>query len=345
MKLYNKYSANENAELIKKDGDKRLTLSFYKYVVIKNPKLFRDYLFLNWQPLDVFGRIYVSFEGINAQLSLPSNKLNEFKSQLDEISFLKNIRLNIAIESDDLSFLKLKIKVKSKIVSDGLNDNLFDITDPGKHLDAKKFNLMLNKKETVCIDMRNHYESEIGHFKNAILPNVDTFKESLHYVEKRYSKYKKNKNIVLYCTGGIRCEKASAFLKHKGYNNVFQLEGGIIEYTNQVKKQGIENKFIGKNFVFDQRKAERISKHIISKCHQCGEKSDSHTNCANEACHLLFIQCERCAKKMKNCCSNECIKIISLSDQERKELRKGKKNSNKIFKKGRSPVLKFKQQL
>ena len=345
MKLYNKYSANENAELIKKAGDKRLTLSFYKYVVIKNPKLFRDYLFLNWQPLDVFGRIYVSFEGINAQLSLPSKKLNEFKSQLDEISFLKNIRLNIAIESDDFSFLKLKIKVKSKIVSDGLNDNLFDITDPGKHLDAKKFNLMLNKEETVCIDMRNHYESEIGHFKNAILPNVDTFKESLHYVEKRYSKYKKNKNIVLYCTGGIRCEKASAFLKHKGYNNVFQLEGGIIEYTNQVKKQGIENKFIGKNFVFDQRKAERISKHIISKCHQCGEKSDSHTNCANEACHLLFIQCERCAKNMKNCCSNECIKIISLSDQERKELRKGKKNSNKIFKKGRSPVLKFKQQL
>ena len=345
MKLYNKYSANENAELIKKDGDKRLTLSFYKYVAIKNPKLFRDYLFLNWQPLDVFGRIYVSFEGINAQLSLPSKKLNEFKSQLDEISFLKNIRLNIAIESDDFSFLKLKIKVKSKIVSDGLNDNLFDISDPGKHLDAKKFNLMLNKKETVCIDMRNHYESEIGHFKNAILPNVDTFKESLHYVEKRYSKYKKNKNIVLYCTGGIRCEKASAFLKHKGYNNVFQLEGGIIEYTNQVKKQGIENKFIGKNFVFDQRKSERISKHIISKCHQCGEKSDSHTNCANEACHLLFIQCERCAKNMKNCCSNECIKIISLSDQERKELRNGKKNSNKIFKKGRSPVLKFKQQL
>jgi len=343
MKLYNKYSAEENAELIKKAGQKRLTLSFYKYVVIKNPKLFRDYLFLNLQLLDIFGRIYVSFEGINAQLSVPSKKLDELKSQLDEISFLKDIRLNIAIESDDFSFLKLKIKVRSKIVSDGLKDNVYDITDPGKHLNAKKFNQMLNKKETICIDMRNHYESEIGHFKNAILPNVDTFKESLHFVEKRYSEYKKNKNIVLYCTGGIRCEKASAFLKHKGYNNVFQLEGGIIEYTNQVKKEGIENKFIGKNFVFDQRKSERISQDIISKCHQCGEKSDSHTNCANEACHLLFIQCERCVKKMKNCCSYKCIKTISLSDQERKEQRKGKKNSNKIFKKGRSPVLKFKQ--
>ena len=343
MKLYNKYSGEENAELIKNAGDKRLTLSFYKYVVIKNPKLFRDYLFLNLQLLDIFGRIYVSFEGINAQLSVPSKKLDELKSQLDEISFLKDIRLNIAIESDDFSFLKLKIKVRSKIVSDGLKDNVYDITDPGKHLNAKKFNQMLNKKETICIDMRNHYESEIGHFKNAILPNVDTFKESLHFVEKRYSEYKKNKNIVLYCTGGIRCEKASAFLKHKGYNNVFQLEGGIIEYTNQVKKEGIENKFIGKNFVFDQRKSERISQDIISKCHQCGEKSDSHTNCANESCHLLFIQCKRCVKKMKNCCSYKCIKTISLSDQERKEQRKGKKNSNKIFKKGRSPVLKFKQ--
>jgi len=343
MKLYNKYSAKENAELIKKAGDKRLTLSFYKYAVIKNPKLFRDYLFLNWQPLNVLGRIYVSFEGLNAQLSVPLKNLEEFKSQLNEISFLKKIRLNIAIESDDFSFLKLKIKVRSKIVSDGLNDDLLDFTNPGDHLDAKKFNQILNNKDTICVDMRNHYESEIGHFKNAILPNVDTFKESLHFVEKKYSNYKENKNIVLYCTGGIRCEKASAFLKYKGYNNVFQLEGGIIEYTNQVKKKGIENKFIGKNFVFDQRKAERISEDVISRCHQCGKKSDSHVNCVNEACHLLFIQCERCSKKMKNCCSNECVEIISLSDQKRKELRKGKKNSNKIFKKGRSPVLKFKK--
>ena len=161
MKLYNKYSAKENAELIKKAGDKRLTLSFYKYAVIKNPKLFRDYLFLNWQPLNVLGRIYVSFEGLNAQLSVPLKNLEEFKSQLNEISFLKKIRLNIAIESDDFSFLKLKIKVRSKIVSDGLNDDLLDFTNPGDHLDAKKFNQILNNKNTICVDMRNHYESEI----------------------------------------------------------------------------------------------------------------------------------------------------------------------------------------
>ena len=343
MKLYNKYSAKENAELIRKAGNKRLTLSFYKYAVVKNPELFRDYLFLNWQPLNILGRIYVSFEGINAQLSVPLNNFQAFKSQLNEVSFLNKIRLNIAIENDDFSFLKLKIKVRSKIVSDGLKDELFDFTNSGEHLDARKFNKMLDKKDTICIDMRNHYESEIGHFKNAILPNVDTFKQSLPFVEKKYSKYKENKNIVLYCTGGIRCEKASAYLKHKGYENVYQLKGGIIEYTNQVKKKGFENKFIGKNFVFDQRKAERISEDIISKCHQCGKKHDTHVNCLNEACHLLFIQCEGCAKKMKNCCSKECIEIISLSDRKRKELRKGNKNSNKIFKKGRSTVLKFKQ--
>ena len=344
MKLYNKYSSKENTELIKKAGNKRLTLSFYKYSVIKNPKLFRDYLFLNWQPLNVLGRIYVSFEGINAQLSVPLNNFEGFRSQINEISFLKKIRLNIAIEDDDFSFLKLKIKVRSKIVSDGLNEILFDFTNPGEHLDAKRFNEMLDNKETICIDMRNHYESEIGHFKNAVLPNVDTFKESLPFVDKKYSNYKEDKNIVLYCTGGIRCEKASAFLKHKGYKNVYQLDGGIIEYTNQVKKKGIENKFIGKNFVFDQRKAERVSEHVISKCHQCGKQADTHVNCLNEACHLLFIQCERCAKKMNNSCSKECVEIISLSDLKRKELRKGKRNSNKTFKKGRSPVLKFKQQ-
>ena len=147
----------------------------------------------------------------------------------------------------------------------------------------------------------------------------------------------------MYCTGGIRCEKASAFLKHKGYKNVFQLEGGIIEYTRQVEKEGIENKYIGKNFVFDHRRSESISGEIISDCHQCGEKCDNHVNCANEACHLLFIQCEKCFNLYDNCCSSACQKTNTLPIEEQKKLRKGKGNSNKIFKKGRSKVLKFKK--
>jgi len=147
---------------------------------------------------------------------------------------------------------------------------------------------------------------------------------------------------LMYCTGGIRCEKASAYFKHKGFQNVFQLEGGIIEYARQVKTLGIENKFIGKNFVFDERRGERISDEIIAQCHQCGAACDTHVNCINEACHLLFIQCESCQEKMNHCCSDPCKEIIAMPLDKQLELRKGVHNSNKIFKKGRSEVLKFK---
>jgi UPF0176 protein len=143
----------------------------------------------------------------------------------------------------------------------------------------------------------------------------------------------------MYCTGGIRCEKASAYLKFKGFSNVYQLKGGIIEYTRQVRKLGIENKFIGKNFVFDDRRSEEISTDIISKCHQCGGPCDTHTNCLNEACHLLFIQCDKCAEKFAGCCSHKCAKISSMPVTKQKLLRRGKHNSNKIFKKGRSKHL------
>jgi len=335
MQLYNTLSKKERAELIKRAGDKRLTLSFYKYHFIKNPEIFRNFLFIELNKIDVLGRIYIANEGINAQLSLPSKFIKEFKNVIDGISFLKNIRLNIAIEHDDEAFLKLKIKIRDKIVADGLIDGDYDINKNGVHVDAENFNKLLVDKNTITIDMRNHYESEIGHFKGANLPDVDTFRESLPIIEKKYNSYKKNKNILMYCTGGIRCEKASAYLINKGYKNVYQLNGGIIEYTRQVKEHNLENKFLGKNFVFDNRRSERISSDIISNCHQCGDKCDEHVNCDNEACHLLFIQCENCAKKYDGCCSIECSEINSLPLEKQKDLRRGKKNSNKIFKKGR----------
>ena len=343
MQLYNKLSANERAQLIEQAGEDRLTLSFYKYTQIGNPQLFRDYLFINWQSLEVLGRIYLAHEGINAQLSVPAKNFSLFKTQIDSVTFLENVRLNIAVEQDNKSFLKLTIKVRDKIVADGLEDKNFDVTKKGKHVNALEFNSLLEDENTICLDMRNHYESEIGHFQKAVTPDVDTFKESLPIIEKDLSQYKENKNLLMYCTGGIRCEKASAYFKHKGFRNVYQLEGGIIEYTRQVKKLGIENKFRGKNFVFDERRGERISKDIISKCHQCGAPCDTHVNCINEACHLLFIQCESCKEKMDQCCSTACQKIIALPLEKQLKLRKGTHNSNKIFKKGRSEILKFKQ--
>ena len=337
MQLYNKLSSKEREALIKQAGKERLTLSFYKYHHIENPKNFRDHLFITWNNLDVLGRIYVANEGINAQLSLPADHFEAFKSHLDSIFFLKNVRLNIAIEHNNMSFLKLKIKVKSKIVADGLNDESFNVTDKGVHLNAEKFNKIVEQDNTVLLDMRNHYESEIGHFKNAVTPDVDTFRESLDIIEDDLKHHKEDKNLVMYCTGGIRCEKASAYFKHKGFKNVYQLEGGIIEYARQVKQQGLENKFLGQNFVFDDRRAERISDHVIARCHQCGTPFDVHTNCANDACHILFIQCPECAAKYHGCCSAKCQEFNELPPDERNLLRgKIEFNGTKFGKRYRS---------
>ena len=345
MQLYNNLSAKERAELIDKAGKERLTISFYTYAKISNTEIFRNHLFIAWDEQDVLGRIYVANEGVNAQLSVPAENFEAFKKHLDTISFLENVRINIAIEHDNFAFLKLKVKVRNKIVADGLNDDSFDVTNKGVHVNAKKFNELIEDPNTVLVDMRNHYESEIGHFKNAITPDVDTFRESLDLIEEDLKAHKEDKKLVMYCTGGIRCEKASAYYKHKGFKNVFQLEGGIINYVRQVEASDLENKFLGKNFVFDERRSERISDDVIANCHQCGEPADLHTNCANEACHLLFIQCESCKEKMENCCSTNCMTINRLPFEEQKTLRKGQGNSNDIFKKGRADHLPYKKDL
>ncbi|GIR10600.1 MAG: hypothetical protein CM15mP22_0200 [Gammaproteobacteria bacterium] len=181
--------------------------------------------------------------------------------------------------------------------------------------------------------MRNHYESEIGHFKGAELPDVDSFRESLPLI-KRSMKILKNKNILMYCTGGIRCEKASAYLIDNGYENVFQLNGGIIEYTRQVKENNIKINLLAKTLFSTIDLAKEFPLKLFQTATNA-EKSDKHTNCNNEACHLLFIQCKDCAKKYNGCCSKKCEEVYLLPIDQQKKLRKGKRNSNKIFKKGR----------
>ena len=343
MQLYNTLSAEERAQLIDEAGKQRLTLSFYAYAKISDPKKFRDELFIAWNALDALGRIYVAHEGINAQMSIPAENLEAFRDTLEVDDFMKGIRLNEAVEHDDHSFLKLTIKVRNKIVADGLNDETFDVTNKGIHLKAKEFNTLLEDPNTIVVDFRNHYESEVGHFEGAITPDVETFRESLPIINEKLQDFKEDKNLLMYCTGGIRCEKASAYFKHQGFKNVFQLEGGIIEYTRQIKEENIESKFIGKNFVFDHRLGERITDDIVSQCHQCGKPCDNHTNCANDGCHLLFIQCDECKAAMENCCSEECQNIIHLPLDEQIKLRRGIQVGNKIFRKGKSEALKFKK--
>ena len=344
MQLWNTLSKEELVKQLNESGLNFITISFYQYAKIDNPSDFRDQLFLNWSKLNIVGRTYVAKEGINAQISVPVPHFEQFRDELYTIPFLDGIRLNIAIEDGGVKhpFLKLKIKVRDKILADGLNDQTFDVTNKGIHLNAEEFNKLTDDPNTILIDFRNHYESEVGYFKGAITPDVDTFRDSLPVIEDLYLKGNEDKNIVMYCTGGIRCEKASAWYKHRGFKNVHQLEGGIIKYANDCKDLGIENKFIGKNFVFDERRGERISEDIIAQCHQCGEPCDVHTNCVNDGCHLLFIQCDSCKSKFENCCSEECQHTIHLPLEEQRALRKGKDISNKIFKKGRSEKLKYK---
>ena len=342
MQLYNTLSAEERARLIDEAGQERLTLSFYAYAKIEDPKKFRDDLFIAWNALDALGRIYVAHEGINAQMSVPAENFDAFRDTLEVYDFMKGIRLNVAVEQDNHSFLKLTIKVRNKIVADGLNDETFDVTNKGIHLKAQQFNDMLADPNTIVVDFRNHYESEVGHFKGAITPDVENFRESLPIINEQLQDFKEDKNLLMYCTGGIRCEKASAYFKHQGFKNVYQLEGGIIEYARQIKEEGVESKFIGKNFVFDHRLGERITDDIISQCHQCGKPCDNHTNCANDACHLLFIQCDECKAIMENTCSTECHEIIHLPEEEQIARRKGLQVGNKVFRKGKSEALKFK---
>ncbi|MGE0772909.1 MAG: rhodanese-related sulfurtransferase [Cyclobacteriaceae bacterium] len=341
MALYNRIDKRILKEQLRNSPLNRTTLSFYRYHQISDPQQFRNALYAQLEGLSVWGRIYVAREGINGQVSVPTENLEMLRTQLYAIPFLDGMRLNIAIDDDGKSFFKLKILVRNKIVADGLDDTTFDASNPGKHLSAKEFNALTNLPNTVVVDMRNHYESEVGHFKGAILPDVDTFRDALPVVEDLL-KDEKDKHIVMYCTGGIRCEKASAWLKHRGFINVYQLNGGIIEYARQVSQQGLENKFLGKNFVFDERLGERISNDIISVCHQCGKPCDDHTNCRNDGCHLLFIQCKACAEVMDGCCSDKCKETIALPSEVQRELRKGRAQGRMVFKKGRSPQIRFK---
>ena len=340
MFLYNRINKKELKERLKKDTTARKTISFYRYVILENAAELRDKLYKDLSAMNALGRIYLAYEGINAQMSLPTVNYQNFLAYLDSYQEFKNMPIKAGVEDDGKSFYKLAIKVRKKIVADGLEDGTFDVTNVGKHLDAIQFNEALALPDTVVVDMRNHYETEIGHFENAICPDVDTFREELPLVAELL-KDKKDHKILMYCTGGIRCEKASAYLKHHGFSDVNQLHGGIIEYARQVKEQNLPVKFKGKNFVFDERLGERISNEIISKCHQCGAICDTHTNCANDDCHLLFIQCESCKNIMQGCCSDACIEIINLPTEKQREIRKGrvKEDSLSVYKSRLRPNL------
>jgi UPF0176 protein len=362
--LHNRISQKELKEKLYLEEFKRITISFYQYFPIDDPKQFRDQLYLELNKLNVFGRIYIAHEGVNAQISVPEFNFESFELYINTVipedasgirsqesglvshnspltTYNSPLRLNIAVNDNGKSFWVLKIKVRDKIVADGITDAEFDMRNKGKYVNAEEFNKLTEDENTIVVDMRNHYEYEVGHFDNAIEIPSDTFREQLPMAVDMLGD-KKDANIIMYCTGGIRCEKASAFMKHNGFKNVFHLEGGIIHYANNVKEKNLENKFLGKNFVFDDRLGEKIGEKIIAACHQCGKPADTHTNCVNPGCHLLFIQCDACRDKYEGCCSVNCQEIIHLPEDEQLLIRQGINKGQNIFNKSKKRYIRFK---
>ncbi len=308
-KKVNLKSKEELLEILKKENFNRKTISFYKYVKIADPKMMRDFLFDKFTELNCLGRIYVANEGINAQMNVPEHNFQAFDNFIQNIPEFIGVPYKVAIEEKQKdiasSFLKLIIKVRPKIVADGLDDSTFDPSDTGAYATAEDVNSMIDRGVTV-IDMRNFYEAMIGHFKGAKIMNVDTFREQLQKVHDMF-RDKKDEEVLLYCTGGIRCEKASAWMKHNGFKNVKHIKGGIIDYAHQVKERGLENKFLGKNFVFDERMGEKVGDEIISYCQVCEDKlCDDYIHCENKFCHILFICCENCKNHLNGYCSFWC---------------------------------------
>jgi len=320
MRLYNTINSAELKASLMAETFVRKTISFYRYFILEDPHEFRNQLYSEWAALNCFGRIYVAREGINAQMSVPEENFNTFLRTFAKFPIFDQIPIKYAIEDNGKSFYKLAIKVRPKLVADGLDDLSFDVTNVGNHLRAEEFHSLVEDGSHIVVDMRNHYESEVGYFKGAIRPEVDTFREEIALVTEMLAD-QKDRKVLLYCTGGIRCEKASAYLKHQGFSDVNQLHGGILEYARQIKQLNLESNFIGKNFVFDERMGESVNGEVISHCHQCGKSCDVHLNCANDLCHVLFIQCPECAKKFEKCCSMECRYIKDSSDHEKQLFR------------------------
>jgi UPF0176 protein len=246
----------------------------------------------------IFGRILIGEEGVNAGFAGEKNFTQEFKKLLEK-KFGKMTYRELQAKLNP--YPKLQVKVRKEIVVFGVKVNP---KKTGKYLQPKQLKKLLDKKsDLVIIDTRNDYETEVGRFKGAIIPPIQTFKEFPAWIKKQ--KHLKNKKIVTYCTGGIRCEKATAYMKDIGFKDVSQIKGGVINYCQEYPDTYWE----GSLFVFDNRlTASMESSKAIAKCKLCGKDTQNSTNCSNVECNAIYNCCKDCLEKFDNCCSIECLK-------------------------------------
>jgi len=283
------------------------TISFYKYVPVKNPQVLHNFIRTNCSNLDILGRILIGKEGINCAVSGKKENIEKFKQILMRNALFPDLTFREQ-ESSSKTHHKLVIKVRKEICVFGKEVNL---ENKGEHLSPEELKKWYdNNEEFYIVDARNDYEYKIGKFRNAIELPIKNFREFHKATE--VLEPLKDKKVVLYCTGGIRCEKASAYMKEQGFNNVYQVEGGIINYVNKIPKN---NEWEGGLFVFDDRLVSDLGK-PITECKHCQEDCELYVNCHNLDCDKLTLMCTSCQEKMNKTCSEEC----KNSKRQRKEL-------------------------
>jgi UPF0176 protein len=280
-------------------------LLYYKYVHIPEYEEFAKEHLQFCKELGVKGRILVASEGINGTLSGTVEQTDAYMLYMHNHPLFKNIVFKID-PSEGHVFQKIFVRPKKELVTFRLEEDVDPNELTGKHLSPKEFFEKMQDEDVIVLDGRNYYEYDVGHFRNAIRPEVESFRDFPEWIRQNLSEYK-DKPILTYCTGGIRCEKLSGFLLKEGFKDVAQLEGGIVTYGKDEEVKG--QLFDGKCYVFDERKTVPINQteHIVvGKCHHCGKPEDRFINCANDYCHLQHICCQACEEEHKSFCSDAC---------------------------------------
>ncbi|KAF9944878.1 hypothetical protein BGZ72_001880 [Mortierella alpina] len=295
------------------------TLTLYTITPIPESQLedLREQLFLQLVKYDITGRIYLAKDGINLHLCAPVEHTENLRASLQRLvldPFGKGpdgAIWNVSCDQPgERVFRKLKVAVKRQLVADGrLGQWNIQESESPQYLEPEEFHARLDEvgDKALLIDMRNHFENEVGTFKTAVKMDCTTFKQNMDLMEDLLQHRDKSKEVLMVCTGGIRCSISGRYLKQKGFKDVKMLKGGITSYGRYIKSTpDKKSHFLGKNFTFDGRRGERITNDVISACHQCHTPHDDLTNCANARCHLLFIQCPSCRQKWANTCGPEC---------------------------------------
>lgn len=285
----------------------RKILLFYKYVKIADTKAIREWQWELCSKLGLKGRILLASEGINGTLGGLDSATLEYIKEMNAHPLFGNIdfKESPGIEDD---FPKLQVTIKKEIVKLGLDPDLVNAKDCGKHLTPKEAHELLSRKKEnlVILDGRNNYESRIGAFVDAIKPDIEYFRDFPKYVQENIDMLK-NKEVFMYCTGGIRCERASAYLKLQGVEQVYQLSGGIHKYVEEYP----DGFFRGKNYVFDGRISTKVNDDVLTSCDVCNIACDEYTSCMNAKCNKQYISCTPCLATLQNTCSKECKDLVS----------------------------------